>query len=203
MVIQQPIALRHPEDPQERKKREESLAIGGLRDTAAAAKRCAGARDFGRKVRQLLDFFLDKHARVIEECNEAIGTSSAALPAEALLPALRVGMARLCDAASPGPLSAAESHCTVCGPLLEAWARAAQDPDLEAASWPRLGAPAGILLHPGQRGIFPDADEAGDLLDPLQARFPDPETRSSYASVERDDHAAQEIQRLVDRGFLL
>ena len=202
-TIQQPLALKHPVDPQERRKHEESLAIGGLRNAAGAVRRCASAKSFGRKVRQLLDFFLDRHPEAIEECASAIGSKDGARPAENLLPALRAGMARLCGASTPLPLTVSEHHCSVCGPLLEAWSEAAGDPDTEAATWPRVGAPAGILQHPGQCGIFPDAEEVGELLDPLQVQFPDPETRDSYASVEKDDHAAEEIQRLVDKGFLL
>jgi hypothetical protein len=58
------------------------------------------------------------------------------------------------------------------------------------------------LEHPVQVGVFPDAVEALDCVDPLQATFEDPEHRCSYESVERDDGAWEELHRLVDKGFV-
>ena len=55
---------------------------------------------------------------------------------------------------------------------------------MEAATWTWQGAPAGILEHPSQVGVFPDAKEPGDWVDVGDETFPAPETRSSYASVE-------------------
>eukprot|EP00972_Heterocapsa_arctica_P115542 16448298-Heterocapsa_arctica.AAC.1 len=66
------------------------------------------------------------------------------------------------------PLDPNQFNCQVCGQLLEDSAAASGDPDLEAAAFPRQGAPAGILHHPGQPNIFPNADESDDQGDPFE-----------------------------------
>ena len=83
-----------------------------------------------------------------------------------------------------------------------AWCRLCGDPDTEAASWCLEGAPAGLLEHPSQIGIFPDAVEDADGLDPVVAEFADPELRMSYQAVENDPFALEEVERLRSRGFL-
>ena len=89
--------------------------------------------------------------------------------------------------------------CAVCGDIFECWATLCGDPDTDAASWPCLGAPACILEHPQHLGIFPDAVEDAGCIDPETADFEDPEGRASYKSVEVDDFALSEVQRLVGR----
>ena len=196
------LPLRETEDHREAKEKSELLAVGGMRHPARAATRIPSLRDTGKKVRALLDRFIELHPHVVDACNDAIGGDDEGGPGETDLQAVRAGLARLLDAPSAAPLLAKDHNCTLCGPLLEAWARASGDPDTDAARWPSQGAPAGILCHPEQLGIFPDAQEPHDLVDPLEASFPDPEFRASYASVESDDHATEELDRLVQAGFL-
>ena len=72
------------------------------------------------------------------------------------------------------------------------WAEACGVVDLEAAKWPTIRALDGILEHPVNV-------ECGD---PGTTGFQDPEMRQSYHSVEDDDLAWDEVQRLVPQDFL-
>ena len=58
------------------------------------------------------------------------------------------------------------------------------------------------MEHPSQVGVFPDAREEDDVIDPEAATFADPATRHSYQGVEDCEHALAEVRRLADCGFL-
>lgn len=58
------------------------------------------------------------------------------------------------------------------GALLERLVHLSEDPDSEAASWPRKGTPLGIVNEIPEGGVFPRVDEddlwqEGDKLDSL------------------------------------
>ena len=80
-------------------------------------------------------------------------------------------MAQLVGAASTDPLQSEIHCCTLCADLLLAWARFSGDPDTDVVSWLTEGAPAGILDHPFQVGVFPDAVERADFMDPADGEF--------------------------------
>ena len=50
--------------------------------------------------------------------------------------------------------------------------------------------------------MFPEAEEATDIRDPLTTEFDAPATRHSYESVEECPHALAEVERLAALGFI-
>ena len=181
---------------------DDARALGGLRGTAGAVDKLAFARVEGAKIRAELEKFLDAHPDIEESCISAIGSTAA----DAGPSAPQLALARLCMAGalstSPETLQPGGPQGSLAGHLLQAWATRCGDPDIEAATWAFTGAPAGILEHPAQIGVFPDAVESAFCLDPMQVEFDDPEFRRSYESVERDDFAWVELHRLVDKGYV-
>ena len=179
--------------------------LGGLRKTASAVAKLPQARAVGSKVRELVVESFRVNEGLLQRCLAAIGDDSEDCgPQEEDLRVFRQRLGELLGTQDIEPLNAEENSSTLCGGLLEAWTKMAGDPDLEAAGWPRLGAPAGILLHPQQVGVFPPAVEDADIIDPEEAEgtFEDPEQRQSYQSVEDDDHAVEEVARLASLGFI-
>ena len=106
------------------------------------------------------------------------------------------------SAVSVDPLQPEIHNCKLCADLLWARARFSCDPDTEVLSWLTEGAPARILYHPLQMGIFPDAVQAADIMDPVDGVFGDPAMRMSYASAEEDDYAVGELDQLCVAGFI-
>jgi hypothetical protein len=179
------------------------LSIGGLRDTAGAVDRLAHARQAGAKIRADLEALLNKRHDIEQACVIAIGdTDPSAGPTPEQLREVRRCLAAAVGATSCEPYAPAGTRCSIAGDILQSWASMCGDPDIEAATWTYLGAPAGIREHPKQVGIFPDAVEDSGCVDPESAIFEDPEFRQSYATVENDDHAWEEVHRLVKKGYL-
>lgn len=192
-----------PTTKKQRREAKDSQFIGGLRRTAAAAARNPAARNLGLQVREALVAELQQHDDLFRACTDAIGSQDPeAGPSQAHLHRVRRVLAKIVDCADPDPLDPTTHNSEIAGGLLECWAAAAGDPDLEAASWPRHGAPAGILEHPTQVGVFPEAVEDSGIRDPLTTEFDAPATRHSYESVEECPHALAEVERLTSLGFL-
>ena len=178
-------ALRGEDALPRKKVKDEEGFLGGLRRAGAAVARLPHARRVGAQIRGALQQALEADANLYQSCLRAIGSEAAdAGPPEDALQRLRQTLGSIVGCDSPDPFDPKVYDCEIAGSLLEAWTQAAGDPDWEAASWPRTGAPAGILEHPEQVGVFPPAKEASDLRDPLTTEFDAPETRNSYASVE-------------------
>ena len=111
-----------PQDATSCKEVDAEHAIGGMRNPWRSINRLSRMRSVGAKVRALLDKCLDLHPGLVERCVAAIGSDTATGPTEAELKAARAGLARLLGASSSQPLDAATYNCTLCGPILEAWA---------------------------------------------------------------------------------
>ena len=154
-----------------------------------------------------MDAWLSAHPQVVHDCVSAIGESSPDVgPSNADIREFRlliVDQLKSISGVSTGDPSSLDPDvhdCELCGPLLEFWATVAQDPDTEAATWPRIGAPAGIIEHPADPGIFPLVED--DTTPPEELDVGDLHTRASYASVEGDADAQEELDRLVAAKFL-
>eukprot|EP00971_Amphidinium_carterae_P338693 6476166-Amphidinium_carterae.1 len=71
-----------------------------------------------------------------------------------------------------------------------------KDPDDQVPLWIRHGAPAGVLVQPEYKGIFPfEGQPAADDPAHLSTNFED---FANYSSVDQDSFAASELQKLVD-----
>ena len=136
---------------------------------------------------------------VLQACLSAIGSDREdAGPTHDPIRDARDAVAQLVGAASTDPLQS-DVNCTLCADLLSAWARFSNDPDTDVVFRLTEGAPAGILDHPLQMGIFPDAVKHADFMDPADAEFGDPALRMSFAE---DDYALSEMDRLCAARFI-
>jgi len=85
--------------------------------------------------------------------------------------------------------------------LLAGWSRVAEDPDWAVIEWLRtLGVPAGLRLQPADCGNFPRTTNPPEG-DP-EALDSNPMDFTPYSSVEQDDEAWHEVQRLVAKKWL-
>eukprot|EP00435_Cladocopium_sp_Y103_P030056 s3225_g7.t1 len=175
---------------------------GGMRRPRTVLERLPGYRQAGIRVHQTLQTVLDSCPALESACLDAIGSTSAdAGPSQAHLDVVR-------DALSKEFSEIDTSHCTPAmdsqlrADLIWQISRAMGDPDADCIyGWLVDGAPAGISLpieDPGN--IFPpDVEGAADMVPHL---LPDHANHHNYTSVDADDAAGPEIQRLIDTGFV-
>ena len=169
-----------------------------MRHPCRAIARLTHACAAGQAIRGVL-LPITRRPGVLQACLSAIGSDREDVgPAHDSIRDARNAV----GATSIDPLQSEIHNCTLCAGLLSAWARCSCDPDTDVVSWLTEGAPAGILDHPVQMGIFPDAVEAAVIMDLLDGDFGDPAIRMSYASVEEDDDAVGELNRLGAAGFI-
>ena len=147
--------------------------------------------------------YLQSHPEVTQQCLQAIGSDDPeAGPDREHAAAVRTLIGGIVGSPSSGsdnlntPLDAT---------LLQSWAKCVNDPDAHYIhEWLVDGSPAGIELDVTDPGIFPKSGDAAEVeeedFDPFF--FRDPTGHTNYKSVDGDPHAAPEIQRLVDTGFV-
>ena len=137
------------------KAEENKRAIGGLKCTAEAVDRLASARSAGRRIRSASDAWLDDNAHVESMCIDAIGSEEHSGPGPEDLARARTMLAAAVGAKSSTPPRPEGPRSAVCSDILCSWAETCADVDFEAASWASAGAPAGILEHRVNAGVFP------------------------------------------------
>lgn len=179
-----------------------AAAFGGVRQYSDSVPRLPQVQQAGQPVRRALGAELDEVPGIEASCVAAIGTKQehAGLSEEHLALA-RQAMGNMLGTDDVEPLSV-DHNCRICGKLLDAWMKFAKDPDTEAASWTWTSAPAGILHHPRQLGVFPEATEHDVIAEPETAMFDDPIAMFSYASAHCGDFAFEAVERRAKLGYL-
>ena len=203
--------LRGALTPTEKEAADE-LAIGGLRDTAAAVGRLSKTADFGfvlgADIRHLLATqHVSSSARTqhssaaswIDATCDLIGASkdsSLSLPTDAVaavreLIIQHIGMIDYDDYVARTKVDA---------PLLRQWQRASGDPDAIAAGWMIDGAPMGVTLPLEDPGIFPPA-----VVEPSLQHANlhcDLNNFRNYSGVEESDITETEIKAHLAKDHL-
>ena len=196
------VRLRPKDQNADVKRREEALAIGGMRKPQRSLTKLPLVVALGRQLRSVLEHSLLEHPDPGAACLAAIGNASNAdqIPAEALN-SVRLSLAKLFKVDNIEPVGNAHFSTEIRAHLLAGWRSVSQDPDWAVADWLLAsGAPAGILRHPEDCGIFPRTLVGGMPPDSLHS---DPNDFASYSSVESDSDAWRQVRRLVDKGWLL
>ena len=179
---------------------DETSFWGGMRNPNYIARCLPGYRSAGARAYRILQDYFDNHREAEIRCLEAIGSEAAdAGPTDADRQTIR---RQLLEEFPPVSGSQMESNDTLLQPgLILALGRAFGDPDADMIyEWLVDGAPAGIsrpILDPG--GIFPPDNEEqadGDI------GLPDHHNHSNYYSVDGDEAAEPEIDRLIKTGFV-
>ena len=80
-------------------------------------------------------------------------------------------------------------------------AQAIEDPALHVVDWLENGAPAGLLVHPDLKHIFPETDDHGTIFTP-DVLFTEFSQFSNYQGVEENPAAAEAIQGYIDKDYL-
>lgn len=179
---------------------EDDQHLGGMRDPSRAMRRIPGYREAGVKTFQAIMKYLDNNPEVQARCIEAIGSEDPeAGPTTEDLAPLRQELNLLHEGGNVEVNMALDTQLQA--GLLWRIGRAFHDPDAdEIYEWLTAGAPAGIevkVKDPG--GIFP-VNEDEDLEAVLQES--DSSTHTNYSSVDSDETAGPEVQRLISTGFV-
>ena len=79
---------------------------------------------------------------------------------------------------------------------LQAWQRAAEDPDDQPPPWLYAGAPAGIRRHPENKVVVPEASSESDVVNP-ETMAMDFATFASYTGSDEDQRVIEKIEGFV------
>eukprot|EP00971_Amphidinium_carterae_P091437 1810197-Amphidinium_carterae.1 len=150
--------------------------IGGLRHTARTLAKMTVMRESGALLRGFLLDVLRDRPELVKSCLDCVGTD-AELPFDyPFLVSVRAKLVQFYAQhgieVHPDADSLADPAVCLRWNLLDAWCRFAGDPDDQVPSWIRNGAPAGILLDPLYRNVFPyDGMDAVDSPDSLHTEL--------------------------------
>ena len=177
-------------------------AIGGLRETSIAVKKVVGLELKSREVRGFLEQLLDKYSHIQHQVTQSIGSEQHTGIDPTTLQKCRNEFGEFLGTTDVQPLHPLLPDCKIAAGLLEAWRKKVGDPESEVFKWLMAGAPGGLLLHPEPCGIFPPSREDERDLDDLTSLPRLGEDFSSYQTVEEEDEAWEEVNRLADLGYL-
>jgi len=173
--------------------------IGGMRRTTRSLELTSpAARIIGAKLHTALCDWLRANPGTLQGILTMVGADVPCLDPDTVNTARGV----ICDVLNPAvrePSTLTEVYAGILG----AWRRQAEDPDDLPEQWLATGAPGGVTRDIEDRGIFEPYDEE------LDARTVDPDDLATepdfanYAGVEEDDLVQEEMDRLVDKRFLL
>ena len=134
------------------------MAICGLRHPRHALGKVPGLKLAGLKVRHVLLNALKSRPHLLQGCVQAIGASNNDTPlgpsCQDIIDLREELLSALGRPLVPEPADD-DVHTALFAPSWLSWALAANDPDVEVATWLTQGAPAGILYHATFTGIFP------------------------------------------------
>ena len=173
--------------------------IGGMRRAARSLELTSPAsRVIGAKLHTALCNWLRANPSTLQGILAKVGADVPCLDPGTVDTARGI----VCDVLNPAvrePSALTEVYAGILG----AWRRLAEDPDDLPEQWLATGAPGGVTRDIEDRGIFEPYDEE------LDARTVDPNDLATepdftnYAGVEEDDLVQEEMDRLVEKRFLL
>jgi len=186
--------------------------IGDLRNISKSVVGIPGHLIIGKRVRLLLDQFLDRHPEIQRQCLDSVGCDVAdqfEVVDDVALGGLRQQVCRIfSDAGIPVDPEAARPcdsgliASNVCGLLLHAWARAAGDPAASIALWFRDGAPAGVKVPLDElEGIMPKVQE-DDIPEDPESLSTDYGTFTNHGDLDEDAEVVSTFADLVSKRYL-
>ena len=179
---------------------EDEQCWGGMRRPLKISKQWPAYRRAGHQLWLAMVQHLQRHPDLQEKCLQAIGSEAEdAGPSKQDLDGVAEMLQKICGM-TPGEEKPG-MHTLLRAGLIKKLAKFVDDPDAEMMyQWLTEGAPAGISMEiEDPAGIFPKSDE----YDPeVMEQLPDPHSHENYSSVEQDEAAGPEIQRLIATGFV-
>ena len=131
--------------------RKEDTFTGSMRNLHKNVRKDGAGSSISTRTRKLLDNWLEDPA-ILRSCLDAIGNKDGTCtgPADHTLDMIRFDLATIMQQmgaeikiSERGPITDAEINSPICGKLLHAWAKLAQDPGADVARWTWEGAPGG------------------------------------------------------------
>ena len=198
--------------PLTQKEIEDSMAIGGLRNTAASVSRLHTVTQFGanlgQELRTLLQQNTDMHEAAgttesswVNVTNDAIGSEvPGASPPPSAIAAVKALLIEITAMTMTDAERAMPALTSVDAYLLEAWRKVAHDPDHQIFKWLRDGAPTGIKQDLIDPGIFPACNRPAEVqpenLECNSRQF------KNYPGVEENAITDEELAAHLEKGHI-
>ena len=155
----------------------------------------------GRKIRAIVDAFLNQHPELQASLLAAIGRPKDAGPQfnydDPLLHELRAQVGQALNAEDIDEVDNGDCTTPLRGGLIKAWALEAHDPAINIVPWLLEGAPAGIKRPIPDMGIFPTRDNAQPTMTVEQVQAME-QADTNYKSLEDDSEAEQLVNDMID-----
>ena len=184
----------------------EARAIGGLRDTCKSNSKLKVLSEFGLRLgKDIQQALTEQHAcsltagvqSWVDIMKAKLGVENGPPTPKEAVETVRKIILKHSGNLDPSMLGA-ETAIDV--QLLEAWRKAAQDPDSAVILWLLKGAPAGVSMQPESCGIFPDINDI-----PLRNYHNiviGEESFRNYSGVDNNPIAVDELKEHVKLGHL-
>ena len=152
---------------------EDMHAIGGLRDAERSVSRLSFVSSFGRSLgRRIQTALLEQHIQcrkggkvkaswIDSACDKMANDDPGFIIPREGIECIKSIITKACGH-TPKQYHESDVSTDIDHGLLEAWRKAASDPDTAVCSWLEHGAPAGILTEPEPCGIFPSPMTLGN-----------------------------------------
>jgi len=168
---------------------EESQAIGGMKRPSKAVDRLPSITCIGGHIYDKISEYLDNNFDAVGDVHEIVSGHLDREPSDTHVLNIRRLLSDCVGATDTEPVNNETYQTSVRAGILQAWRRAAEDPDDQPEQWLRHGAPAGIRLTPRDRGIFPTVSDQMD----------DPELLGTLADEVSGRRAMDEMQIALEK----
>ena len=191
-VLERPTLLAGPEEASKRVMREQenATALGGMRNPAESVEWMPHARTTGRRIRALLERFLDQHQELSQTAENIrqgrFDEHSVVFPRKHI----RLLRRALLESLGAGDVPFTDNG--ICAAILRAYASSAGDPDIVLADWLETGAPIGIINSIPNTGVFPTVEPKDQQL-PLSELVSSPCGWSNHPSAELEPERVLEL----------
>lgn len=193
------------ETRKERREAENLKHIGGMRNPATAVGMVPGLGAVGLDIYRRFTEFASQHPEALAVA-DSLGTKDYEGP-DATLVVAWADVLRKCVGAPGARDREARPGRTrfqspLDGALIDAWLRAAGDPEVSLGPWVTHGVPLGIEAPIPTHGVFPSVDDTPEPYGapPLEEAFV--EGIANYASfTAQDEDARFELDRYIQAGF--
>ena len=197
-TVEQPYKLSGPdrEYAKDIRRKENEEALGGMRDPRLSIQKLPEAYTVGRKLRKVLERFLDQEPGTIDIVKRALNKEPIEFPKHHLR-----RLRRAISKALGNHTASDDKQDGIYGRIIRDWCRAVGDPDEVIATWLYLGAPIGIINPVEHTGVFPQVLHPDITLLPSDISS-SPLGWENYESMDEHEEAASDLmQKAEDSGF--
>ena len=178
------------------RRKENEEALGGMRDPRLSIQKLPEAYTVGRKLRKVLERFLDQEPGTIDIVKRALNKEPIEFPKHHLR-----RLRRAISKALGNHTASDDKQDGIYGRIIRDWCRAVGDPDEVIATWLDVGSPIGIINPVEHTGVFPQVPHPDTTLLPIDISS-SPLGWKNYESMDEHEEAASDLmQKAEDSGF--